>query len=61
MKFNPEESVLTKDNVILCHTIFGSPKIQNEYADKMVLVDGFASCGDVALAMSYGFKKVISL
>ena len=46
--------------MLLSHTIYGSPEIQNHYSDKMVLVDGISS-DDVGLALSYGFKKVISV
>jgi hypothetical protein len=46
--------------MLLSHTIYGSPEIQDHYADKMVLVDGMSS-DDVGLALSYGFKKVISV
>ena len=60
LKFTPEEGQITKENVFLCHTIFGSPQIQSEYSEKMVLVDG-VSKDDVGLAHSYGFKKVVTL
>ena len=51
---------ITGKEVILCHTIFYSPHFQDRFADKWVLVDGIAP-DEVKLAMSYGFKKVISL
>jgi|LauGreDrversion4_2_1035121.scaffolds.fasta_scaffold1365560_1 hypothetical protein len=60
LKFTPEEGQIKKENVFLCHTIFGSAQIQSEYAEKMVLVDGFSK-DDLGLAHSYGFKKVITL
>ena len=60
LKFTPEEGQITKENVFLCHTIFGSPQIQSEYSEKMVLVDGFSK-DDIGLAHSYGFKKVVTL
>ena len=40
--------------------MFRSKAIQKKYSDRLVLVDG-SSKDDIALAMSYGFKKVISL
>ncbi len=60
LNLTPEQAQISKDNIFLCHTILGSAKIQDAYSDKMVLIDGFSK-DDVGLALSYGFKKVISL
>jgi len=60
LKFTPEGGQIAKENVFLCHTIFGSPQIQSEYSEKIVLVDGFSK-DDLGLALSYGFKKVVTL
>ena len=39
-----QEPHLTKENINLCHTVFGSEQIQNVYSEKIVLVE--SSCKD---------------
>jgi len=51
---------LTENEIVLCHTILRSESIQKRFANEWVLVDGYAS-DDAEIAMSYGFKKVITL
>ena len=51
---------ITENEVVLCHTILKSKHFQDRFRDKWILVDGF-SRDESALAMSYGFKKVISV
>ena len=44
----------------MCHSILRDEHFQRRFADKLILVDGIAD-DEAALALSYGFKKVISL
>ena len=51
---------LTKNEVILCTTIFQSAHFLDRFRDKWILVDGIAK-DDGEMMRSYGFKKVITL
>ena len=58
--FKLEDICLSSHNVVLCNSVYGSPEIQNEYGDKIVLIDGISE-ELVNLALSYGLKKVITI
>lgn len=58
--FTPRGPKLTADHLFMCSTILKSDHFQKRFSDKWVLIDGYSN-DEVALAESYGFKKVISL
>ena len=50
---------LRPDQVFLASTMLKSKNILDRFSDKWIAIDGYGK-DDVKLAMSYGYKKVIS-
>ena len=55
-----DRPLITKDNIIMCHTPFSDPSMLSQFQDEFVLVSGLGRMIDVA-SVTYGYNKVIDI
>ena len=55
-----DKNLITKEDIILCHSPFSQPSLVNQYKDSFVLVSGLGDIIEVADTL-YGYNKAIDI